>query len=182
MNNINWKDAFNDEEFRNELDSYIRKYIEDHPKLDSISEEDFNNIFDYDESTETVSIKMKAIDVSYEDDSAEGQLKFEELIKKTTNYVKMHLLLSLMLSNGLKIDKNNMKSGCESKKQENRGNGVVAAKIMCLITGIPLSTCKNFISDPYLGSRLKNNFITQIDSMLIKMGMNISLRKKIIIT
>ena len=42
MNNINWKDAFNDEEFRNELDSYIRKYIEDYPKLDLISEEDFN--------------------------------------------------------------------------------------------------------------------------------------------
>ena len=146
----------------------------------------FNNIFDYDESTETVSIKMKAIDVSYEDDSAEGnnegQLTFEELRKKTTNYVKMHLLLSLMLNNGLKIDKNNMKSGCESKKQENRGNGVAAATIMSLITGIPLSTCKNFVSDPYLGPRLKNNFITQIDSMLIKMGMNISLRNKIIIT
>ena len=88
----------------------------------------------------------------------------------------MSLLLSLMKANGLKIKE---RANNEAGKNGLHGNKKAAAIIMNIITGIPTQTCQNFITDPYISSKTPEDHITQINNLLIKIGLEIRLKKEL---
>ena len=127
---INWKDAFKDEGFLNELRKFCKQYAE---------------------------VKTG---FSEEDDVAISQ------------EIKLSLLLSLMLANGLKIDKTNSFMF--------HGNTKKTAQIMHIITGIKLQTCQDFLTDPCIDSKTPDDDITILNNYFIKIGLKIRLKKGII--
>ena len=176
-NVINWIEAFDDEGFMCKLKNVIEQVLEEH----IAAEDDIDELFTYDENTETLTLNREVFSNTTTGKSSESSEKnneqlTDEDIEKTTNNLKLKLLYELMIYNGLKLDKNNMTGDkSKSKKHENHGNGVKAAKIMHLITGIPFQTCKNFISDPTFNHERIRDLITKINSKLIDLGMKIRL-------
>lgn len=177
-NGINWKDAFKDEGFLYELRKFINQYMEDNEVSEEEIEEMFNDIFKYDEKSEglivnTGAIKAKGAELETSSDDNDEQLT-EDDCKNEAQKIRMSLLLSLMKANGLKINENNRNT---SGKTGLHGNKKLAAAIMSIITEIPIQTCQNFITDPYISSKTPDDHITKINSQLIKIGLEIRLKK-----
>lgn len=182
-NEINWHDAFNDASFRNELEKFLDHYMEEHEVSEEEIDAMFEDYFKFDEKNESITINEKSFDSekavhtiaesNNNNESNEAQLSDED-IDKATQSLRLMLLLLLMKDNGLEIDKNNM-SGDKSKSQKhkNHGNGVKAAMLMSLITGIPVQTCKNFITTQTVGTKNIKDLLTKTNNLLIDLNMKI---------
>ena len=184
-NRINWKDAFKDEGFLNELRKFCEQYAEEITGSEEDIDEIFNEIFKYDEKTEGLIVNKGAVKTEETEQKTgndwEDEQPTEEDEVEIAQKIKLSLLLSLMLDNGLKIDKTNSPSSKQqSVKPMFHGNKIKAAQIMHRITGIKLQTCQNFLTTPRISSKTPEDHITELNNILIKIGMRIRLHKGLI--
>lgn len=156
-NGINWKDAFKDEGFLNELRKFCEQYTEDKNGSEDDIDERLNDIFKYDEKTEDFIVNKGTGKTAEEDEVTIAQK------------IKLSILLSLMLDNGLKIDKTNSSMFLGNKKK--------TAQIMHRITGVKLHTCMNFLTDPCISSKTPDDYIKVLNYYFIKIGLKIRLKK-----
>ena len=179
MNEINWQEAFEDENFMTKLRNTIEEAFTEHTATEEDLDEMMNSIFGYDKKTETLSINKNAVAGTIEsnisnDVDNDGKSLTDDENEDYSQKIRMRLLLSLMIDNGLVLETNNMTGDkSKSKKQEHRGNGAKAAMLINRITGIPLQTCKNFITNPIISFKAHKDKITSLNAMLIDMGMKV---------
>jgi hypothetical protein len=171
---INWKDAFKDEGFLNELRKYCEQYAENKTGSEEAIDEILNDIFKYDEKTEDLIVnkgagKTEGTEQKTNSDDDNKQPTEEDKVA-IAQKIKLSTLLSLMLDNGLNIDKTNSSMF--------RGNKIKTAQIMHRITGIKFQTCLNFLEDPCVSSKTPDDYITGLNFWFIKIGLKIRLKKK----
>lgn len=196
---INWVDAFKDEAFKAKLRETFEQFFNEHTMSDEDFDDVLDEIFKYDELKESLTFNKAAFknngyrvpaksseknttpaecDESNtpptDINNSDNQYLTDEDIQSATKNLRMLLLLLLMKDNGLELDKNNM-SGDKSKSEQhkNHGNGKRAAELMSLITGIPLQSCKNFITNQTISTKNIKDLVTRINVLLMDMGMRI---------
>lgn len=89
--------------------------------------------------------------LKYENEQNEDEISSDEEIS-WHDKVRLHLLLALIKNDGANM--------------EIRGNKAKVSKIMKMITGLPLQTCKNYCSDPVLNTTEHLEEITKINIIL----------------
>lgn len=171
--NIRWKDSFKDQDFLNELTRFLDQYQNNHAATDEDIDEIFKNLFTYDEKGENLIINSPATENKNRDANTSDN-EDETAVIDVEQKIRMMLLLKLMINDGLQLD-NYDQNGRKIKNGSTQfhGNGQRASNIISIITGIPLQTCKNFISDPRISSKTKKDSITKINNILLNIGMKI---------
>ena len=89
--------------------------------------------------------------------------EYEEPVELLTPHdkVRLDILLGLMENNGANLNKH--------------GNKTKAAQLMKAITGLPFQTCKNYCSDRNVNTKLHEEEVLKINTLLQALDMKIRL-------